>query len=216
MKKQYAIVGLGKFGFHIAKGLAQNGIEIIVIDKDEERIREIKDFVESAYILDSTDKKALQEAGIVELDVVLVGIGTSIESSILSVMALRDLKNRNIIAKAISPAHGEILAKIGVFKVLYPEREIAKKIVKDFIKNPLFEIIDVSNTIKILKFIITSSLIDDTVKSVEEKYGIKVISIKSNSLWNFKDVDKNYKFQNGDTVCMLGEDKIINSLYQLI
>ncbi|NWF66280.1 MAG: TrkA family potassium uptake protein [Campylobacterales bacterium] len=216
MKKQYAIVGLGKFGFYIAKGLAENGIDIIVVDKDEEKIRELKDFVQNAYILDSTDKKALQDAGIVDLDVVLVGIGSSIEASILTVMALRDLQNKNIIAKAISVAHGEILAKIGVFKVLYPEREIAKKIVKDFLKNPLFEVIDISNTLKILKFLVTNNIDGLSVAEVEEQHQVKVASIKSNGYWNFKEIDKKYKFKKGDTVTLLGEDKIVENLYQIL
>ena len=129
--KTYAVIGLGKFGFNIAKGLAEQGMDIIAIDNDPHKIQEISEYIEDAIILDSTDIKALQEAGVVGLDTVIISIGENIEASILTLMALKELDNKNIIAKAITLTHGEILAKLGAFKVIYPERESARKLVEN-------------------------------------------------------------------------------------
>jgi len=216
VKKQFAVIGLGTFGFYIAKGLAENGMDVIAIDIDEEKIDEIKDFVPNSLILDSSDKKALKEAGIVNMDVVLVSVGSSIEDSILTVMAVRDVGNQNIIAKAISPSHGEILAKLGVFRVLYPEREVAKKLVKDFVINPLYEIIDVSNTLKILKFIVGDGLSGLLLSEIEKEHSVKVVSIKKAKRWEYKKIEIDYKIQKGDVVCIMGDAKIIKNLYNTL
>ena len=119
--KPIAVIGLGKFGFYVAKSLSKLNIEVIAVDSDEHKVQEISQFIDNAFVLNSTSKVALEEVGIYNLDTVIVSIGENIESSILTVMALKDLNNKNVIAKAINPTHGEILSKIGAFKVMYPE-----------------------------------------------------------------------------------------------
>jgi len=98
----FAVIGLGKFGFHVAKGLAQQGLSVIAVDQDEEQIREINEFVQDAIVLDSTDIRALREAGIGNADVAVVSIGENIEASILTVMALKELGAETVVAKAIT------------------------------------------------------------------------------------------------------------------
>jgi trk system potassium uptake protein TrkA len=87
----FAVIGLGKFGFHVAKGLAQQGLSVIAVDQDEEQVREINEYVQDAIVMDSTDIRALREAGIGNVDVAVVSIGENIEASILTVMALKEL-----------------------------------------------------------------------------------------------------------------------------
>ena len=123
----YVVIGLGKFGFHVAKGLAQQGESVIAIDNDEEKIRDINEFVQDAIVLDSTDIRALREAGIGDAEIAIVSIGEHIEASILTVMALKELGIETVIAKAITQVHGQILSKLGAAKVIYPEMESAKK-----------------------------------------------------------------------------------------
>jgi len=88
----YAVIGLGHFGFHLAKGLAEQRNKVVAIDINEERVKEVSTFIDAAYTLDATDKVALKEAGVVEFDVVLVSLGQNIEASILATMALKDLE----------------------------------------------------------------------------------------------------------------------------
>jgi trk system potassium uptake protein TrkA len=130
----FAVIGLGKFGFHVAKGLAQQGLNVIAADLNEDHVREVNEYVQDAVILDSTDMRALREAGIGNVDVAVVSIGENIEASILTVMALKELGVETVIAKAITTVHGQILSKLGAAKVIYPEMESAKKIVKKMVK----------------------------------------------------------------------------------
>lgn len=122
-KRTYAVIGLGKFGQYVAKGLIRNGESVIVCDDDNAHLRKFKDINDEVYALDATDKEALREAGVKELDVVIISIGEDIESSILSVIALQELKNKYIIAKAVNRSHSIILNRLGVDLVIRPERD---------------------------------------------------------------------------------------------
>lgn len=132
--KTIAVIGLGKFGFYIAKNLSRLDTRVIAVDNDEKKVQEISEFVDDAFVIDSTNKQALEEVGIYNLETVIVSIGENIEASILTVMALKDLNNKNIIAKAITSTHGEILSKIGAFKVIYPEKIAGRMLVQKLIK----------------------------------------------------------------------------------
>jgi trk system potassium uptake protein len=214
--KTYAVIGLGKFGFHIAKGLAEQGMDIIAIDNDPHKIQLISDYIEDALILDSTDIKALQEAGVVGLDTVIISIGENIEASILTLMALKELDNKTIIAKAITLTHGEILARLGAFKVIYPERESAKKLVENLVGNVVIDQIDFSSTIKIAKFTVTKSLIGKMVQEIELMFEneIHLIACKTRDNWTF-DVDKTYKIRENDMLSFIGKKTFIEKLRNL-
>jgi trk system potassium uptake protein TrkA len=150
----YVVIGLGKFGYHVAKGLAQQGEAVIAIDNDEEKIRDISEFVQDAIALDSSDPKALYEAGIADAEIAIVSIGEHLEASILTVMALKELGIKTVVAKAITQVHGQILSKLGAAKVIYPEMESAKKLVKKIVKNMHYETIDLSITMKLAKMVV--------------------------------------------------------------
>lgn len=214
--KTYAVIGLGKFGFHIAKGLAEQGMDIIAIDNDPHKIQVISDYIEDALILDSTDTKALQEAGVVGLDTVIISIGENIEASILTLMALKELENKNIIAKAITLTHGEILARLGAFKVIYPERESAKKLVENLVGNVVIDQVDFSSTIKIAKFLVTKSLMGKQVSEVEAMFEneIHLIACKTRDNWTF-DVEKTYKIRENDMLSFIGKKAFIEKLRHL-
>ncbi len=214
--KTYAVIGLGKFGFNIAKGLAEQGMDIIAIDNDPHKIQEISEYIEDAIILDSTDIKALQEAGVVGLDTVIISIGENIEASILTLMALKELDNKNIIAKAITLTHGEILARLGAFKVIYPERESARKLVENLVGNVVIDQIDFSSTIKIAKFLVTKVLVAKSIKEIETMFEneIHLVACKTRDTWKF-DVDKAYKTREGDMLAFIGKKVFIEKLRTL-
>ncbi len=211
--KTYAVVGLGKFGFNIAKGLAEQGMDIIAVDNDPHKIQEISEYIEDAIVLDSTDIRALKEAGIVGLDTVIISIGENIEASILTLMALKELDNKNIIAKAITLTHGEILARLGAFKVIYPERESARKLVENLVGNVVIDQIDFSSTIKIAKFLVPKALVTKSIKEIEKMFEneIHLVACKTRDTWKF-DIDKSYAIREGDMLAFIGKKMFIEKL----
>ena len=213
MQKQYAVIGLGKFGFHVAKGLSQQGVQVIAVDIDEEKIQEVNDYVDDAVILDSTDIKALREAGIGSVDVAVVSIGENIESSILTVMALKDLKVQIVVAKALTPIHGQILSKLGASKVIYPEMESARKVVKKIVDSMNYETIDLSKSMKIAKFKVPKFLVGFSVVSsvFEDDYGVKLIAYKHQDKWHTL-LKKEDTLEKEDIIVVIGDNEKIKDL----
>jgi trk system potassium uptake protein len=212
--KTVAVIGLGKFGFYIAKSLSRLNVKVIAVDNDEKKVQEISEFIDDAYVLDSTNKQSLEEVGIYNLTTVVVSIGESIEASILTVMALKDLNNQNIIAKAISSTHGEILSKIGAFKVIYPEKIAGRMLIKKLIDNITLEEIDVSNTIKMVKLVANENLIYRKISEIGNLFpNLKIISYKTDGIWTI-DINPLYKIKKDDLLVFLGESKYINDFYK--
>ena len=212
--KTIAVIGLGRFGFYIGKSLSRLGVKVIAVDNDEKRVQEISEYVDNAYIVDSINKQAVEEIGDHNCETVLVSIGDTIEASILTVMALKDLNNKTIIAKAINSTHGEILTKIGAFKVIYPEKIAGRMLVKKLIDNMSVEEIDVSNTIKIIKFVANESLIGRKISQIELEFSnLKIISYKANSMWSTQ-VDSSYQVKKDDILVFLGESENIKVFYK--
>ncbi|PAF49694.1 TrkA [Helicobacter sp. 13S00401-1] len=214
MDKIYGVIGLGKFGFHLAKGLVDNNENVILCDSKETPFQELKDRVEQIYVLDSTDKRALKEAGIAELDVVIVSIGENIEASILTVMALKELKNKRIIAKAVSATHGAILEKLGVDEVVYPERQAAFRLLSELTKAKL-DTIDLSANMKSCKTIANSYFAKRSIKSIANEDGIKIVAIKRDEEWNL-DFNDDFLVQKNDILLFLGTNLAIEEISKKI
>ena len=218
MAESYGVIGLGKFGFHIATGLLKQGKKVIIADKDEAAVREISELSNSIYILDSSDVLALKEAGFSNLDFVIVSIGENIESSILTLMALKEIGVKNIIAKAITAVHGKILSKLGASKVIYPEREAAEHLLANFITHPEIETKSISNSLKIAKIQITRSLVGKSPKEIsqllqnDKEYKLKLIAFKRSNQteWNFDNAKETPLFEN-DRIIILGQSNSIDN-----
>jgi trk system potassium uptake protein TrkA len=180
-------------------------------------VREINEFVQDAIILDSTDIRALREAGIGNVDVAVVSIGENIEASILTVMALKELGVETVVAKAITTVHGQILSKLGAAKVIYPEMESAKKIVKKMVKNMHYETIDLSITMKIAKLTVPSFWIGISILSpiFEDEYEVKPIAYKHQGIW-YTSFEKDDILEKGDILVVLGNSGHIEALSKKI
>lgn len=125
MKKQFAIIGLGNFGFYLATELYKKGHEVLGIDINPKLVQEIRDWVSRAVIADATDPQALKELELKKMDAVVVCIGSILNNSILATLNVKDLGVSRVVAKAVSEAHGRILRKIGADEIYFPEKDLA-------------------------------------------------------------------------------------------
>lgn len=211
MKKEiYGIIGLGKFGSVLAKELIEQGKRVIISDINEDVIKELQDYADFSYILDSTHAAALKEAGYANTDVVILSIGENLESSILTFMALKEIGVKNVIAKANSSTHGQILSKLGVNKVIYPEKESAKRLAKILITNPNFEIIDLSaNTVKAVKFLIDEKTAGKNLQTIAQN--LKIIAHKQHDVWSIMPSLETIAYIN-DIIILLGTKEQIKQI----
>ena len=132
-KKSFAVLGMGRFGRGVALALAQNGEEVMIVDKIGENIDQYASQVTYAIVADLADEEAVQDLGLGNMDAVIVAMGMDLEASILSVMIAKESGAKEVIAKAKSRRMGEILLRVGADRVIYPEEEMGKWVAKSIL-----------------------------------------------------------------------------------
>ncbi|NOZ25117.1 MAG: TrkA family potassium uptake protein [Nitrospirae bacterium] len=221
MKKQFAVIGLGRFGSAVALTLAENNCDVIVIDRNENKIKTIADHVTLAVQMDAIDETALKEAGVQNVDVAVVSIGENVEASILAVMILKEMGIKEIIAKAVNDLHGRVLANLGVDRVVHPERDMAQRVARSLIKPEFLEHIELSPEYSIVELPAPKSLWDKTIKdtNLRAEYGISIIAIKRRYIineaeketWNINPLPTDV-IKKDDVLVVLGTDRDIERL----
>ncbi len=204
-KQTYGIIGLGRFGSALALELAQSGADLIVLDRNEEKIREFREYTENAFIVRSLDKKTLAETGIQNCDVVIIGIGEQLDTSILTTLNLVSLGVPHVIAKATGSEHGEILEKLGA-EVVYPERDIAIRLAHRLEASRVLDYIQLSEKLNISKLVVPAVLVGQTVvqANLRGKFGVNIIAIESGKTVN-ETVRPDYTFCEGDILFVSGD-----------
>ena len=206
-KQSYGIVGLGRFGTALAKELGKAGADLLVIDHNEEKVRELREYTDNAIVVKSLDKKSLEETGIQNCDVAVVCIGEHMESSILTTLNLVDLGIPKVISKATSIEHGEILRRLGA-EVVYPERDMAVRLAKRLEISRLLDFIQLSEKVNITKFLAPDKFVGKTVQEVNlrARFGMNIIAIV-NGPDVIETVSPDYVFRAGDAVIVSGSQE---------
>jgi trk system potassium uptake protein TrkA len=179
-KKQIAVIGLGTFGYSAATELAKKGIQVLAIDNDAKIIDEISQSVTQALIVDVTDEKAVKEAGVADCDAVIIAIGANIETSILATLIIKELGVKNIIVKCSSVWHLKVAAKLGADTVIYPEFEMAKKLVDSMVTPNILEQIALSKDYNLVEILAPRELVGKAIKDsgIRRNYGVNVIAVR--------------------------------------
>lgn len=179
-KKQFLIIGLGRFGSSIAKKIYELGHDVLAIDKDEEKVQEISDYVTHAVQLDSTDENVLKTLGVRNFDVAVVTIGSNLQASVMTTLILKELDIKYIIAKANNELYVKILTKIGADKVIMPEKDMGIRVAHNLVSSNILDYIELSSEYSILEIEAIEEWFDKSLKELQirKKYGINVVAIK--------------------------------------
>lgn len=181
MKKQFAVIGLGRFGTSVAKTLSGLDFEVLAIDSSEQRIQEISSVVTHVVQADSTDEEALRALGLRNFDVVVVAIGDDIQASILTTIIVKEIGVPKVIVKAQNELHGRVLRKVGADKVIYPERDMGQRVAHHLISSNIIDYIELSEDHSIVEIKASQSMIGKNLRQLDirAKYGCNVIGIKT-------------------------------------
>ncbi len=211
-KNIYGIIGLGRFGLALALELAQAGEDLIVLDRDEEKVRELRDYTESAFVVRGLDKKTLAETGIQNCDIAVVCIGEQLDTSILTTLNLVSLGVPKIIAKASSAEHGEILKKLGA-EVVYPEHDMAVRLAHRLAASRVLDYIQLSERLNISKFLLPEDMVGKTVQEVNlrGRFGVNIIAVESGASLN-ESVRPDTVFAAGDILFVSGNREGLDRL----
>ena len=203
----FGVIGLGRFGSALVECLSKAEKEVIAVDRDESRVREARRFTDFAMVVSSLDQESLEEIGIQNCDTVVVCIGEQMDISILTTMTVLNLKVPNVIAKANSLMHGEVLKRLGA-KVVFPERDMAVRLGKGLIYNSFLDSVTLEGNTEVRRIQVTDPLIGVSIREADtrRKYGLNIIAIEHNQ---HTDVDfpSDYCFREGDIVCVIGQTK---------
>lgn len=212
--KQFAIIGLSYFGKNVLDELLELDVEVLIIDKDREVIEAYKDRPISAIIMDVLNEESLRRALPSTIDGVVIDLGEKIEASILATSYCRKIGIEQIVVKAVTEGHAEILELVGATKIVFPNREAAKRITPLLLSSTLLNYLPVSGKLVIAELempdlFVGQSLIDVNLR---KKYGLNLISVKNGEHDEYGLITPDYCFRSGDIVLVSGTDESMESL----
>lgn len=180
MKKEFVVIGLGRFGGSIVRELIEQGADVMAIDKFADRVDEFASIATQAIVADTTDESVLKSLGIRNFEHVIVAIGEDIQSSILTTLMLKEIGVNKITVKAQNDYHEKVLRKIGADQVVHPERDMGIRIANNIMTNNVLDYLELSEEhsimeIKANEILAGSTLIDLDIRA---KYGINIVAIK--------------------------------------
>ena len=180
--RQFAVIGLGRFGFSVAKTLCEKGHQVLGIDIDEDKVQDLSEIATQAVCLDATDEKAIKAIGLDNVDVAIVGMGDDIEASILTTLILKELGIKEIVAKAVTEEHRKVLQRVGATKVVAPEKDMGIRVANGLISPAVIEHIELSADSSIAELIPPKEYINKGLRDIDirKKYGLNIIAIKKN------------------------------------
>ena len=180
---EFGIIGLGRFGYALAETLLKAGKDVLVIDRDENIIKKIRNLTENAFIVEQLDKESLEETGIQNCHTVVVCIGEKIEVSILTTLNVINMGVPKVIAKAISYEQGCVLEKIGA-DVVYPERDMGIRLGNKLLYSNLLDFIQLRDDIRISELKVTDKISGQTISelNIRRKFNLNIIAIERDSI----------------------------------
>lgn len=178
--RQFAVIGLGRFGSSVCQRLIEKGQQVLAVDIDEVKVQDVSEEVANAVCIDAADEKALKAVGIENVEVAVVAMGANLESSILITLILKELGVKEIVAKALSLEHKKILEKVGATRVVMPEKEMGVRLANSLISSGVLEYLDVSDEYGIAEVVPPSDFIGKSFQEldVRAKYGLNIIAVK--------------------------------------
>ncbi|MCK5802274.1 MAG: TrkA family potassium uptake protein [Lentisphaeria bacterium] len=181
MDLQIAVIGMGIFGREVALSLARRGFGVMVVDHDSDEIEPVKDHVAQAVILDTTDERALLDAKIDEMGVVVVAIGNQhVENSIMTTALVRQIGVPRIIARATSDLHARILRQVGATEVVNPEQDLGRRIASQIARPGLREVLQLAGNVCVAEVPVPASFVGKTIMEIDvrKKYGVNVVGVQ--------------------------------------
>lgn len=180
MKKQFAVIGLGRFGGSLVEEFHYLGVDVMAIDRDEEKVEKYSQFATHAVRANAINENTLKELGIKNMDHVIVSFGHDIETSILTTLLLKELGVKQVWVKASNVYHQRVLEKIGADRVIHPERDMAKRIAHHVISEKIIDYIELSKDHSIVEIVASSKLHNRTLQELDAraKYGCNIIGIQ--------------------------------------
>jgi trk system potassium uptake protein TrkA len=216
--KQFAIIGLGTFGVWVLEELLQVDVEVLIVDKDDSVISEYRNQVQAAYIADAIKEETINTIIPADIDAAIIDLGDRTEVSILVVNYLKKLGVRQIVAKAETDEHGEILRLVGATNVVFPNREAAKRIMPPLLSEAMFSYMPISDELVMAEVKIPEEHSGRSIAESElrAKLGLNVVAVKPGGVGEFVFVSPSHVLGPDDTFLVVGTNEAFSSFGQVV
>lgn len=207
MKKEFAVIGLGRLGGSIVQELVALGASVMAIDVDSEKVDEFAQIATQAVVADTTDESVLRSLGIRNFEHVVVAIGENIQASILTTLILKEIGVPRITVKAQNDHHEKVLLKIGADQVVHPERDMGRRMANNMLSNNILDYLELSDEYSIVEVKANRELVGHTLidLDIRAKYGINIVAIKRDHhlLVSPQAIER---IKDGDILVVIGSD----------
>lgn len=214
--KSILLIGLGRFGKHIALKLEEMNHEVLAVDRNEERLQTVLSHVTNAQIGDSTDEDFIQSLGVNNFDVCMVAIGDDFQSSLETTSLLKDMGAKLVVSRAASDFHAKFLLKNGADNIVYPEKQLALWTAIRYSSNHVLDYIELSADYAIFEVSVPRAWVGKTVQEIDIRgeYHINIIAVKENGHFH-PEIVPEYCFSEGETLLVIGKNKNIQRCFRL-
>ena len=211
--KSFLVLGMGRFGSALAEALYSGGNDVLVMDKNSEKINDMADHVTQAITGDICDENTLKSIGARNFDVVILAAASNMEVSTMATIILKELGVKYLVAKAQNAIHAKVLKKIGADKVLMPERDMGIRLAQTLVMGDFLDYIRLSSDYSIIELNVPESWCGKTIIeiNIRVKYGVNILAIKNADGIN-PDPGANYRFKTDDVIVAIGPNKKISKL----
>lgn len=211
MKKEFVVIGLGRFGGSIVRELIEQDADVMAIDKDTERVDEFATIATQAVVADTTDEAVLKSLGIRNFEHVIVAIGDNIQASILTTLMLKEIGVKKITVKAQNDYHAKVLSKIGADRVVHPERDMGIRIAHNMLSNNVLDYLELSDEHSIAEIQANEKLAGRTLigLDIRARYGINIVAIKRDGKI-LVSPQADMEIELADVLIIIGSDADIN------
>lgn len=214
--KSILLIGLGRFGRHIAAKLAELNHEVMAIDKCEERVDKILPLVTNAQIGDSTNEEFLQSLGIGNYDVCIVAIGDDFQSSLETTSLLKELGAKLVVSRAERDVQEKFLLRNGADEVVYPEKQVASWAAIRYTSDHILDYIEIDNDYAIFEMTVPESWIGKTISQIDirKKFRINIMALRRSGRMDLT-VHPDTVLEKDETMLVIGEHKDIQKCFRL-
>ncbi|MBM4235601.1 MAG: TrkA family potassium uptake protein [Firmicutes bacterium] len=215
MRKQVMVIGVGRFGSSVALNLVELGHDVLVVDKNQDLIQQISTEVTNAVVANAASESGIQALGVNNFDAIVLAIGNDEQASILAAILLIEAGASYIVAKAQNDLHGKVLNKIGVHRVIYPERDMGHKIAHSLFASNIIDLIELSSDYSVVEVSAPQEMVGQTLKNLDlrARFGVSVIALRRNhgSKTNISPAADD-RVMTGDIIVAIGENKALKKL----
>ena len=209
--KSILIIGLGRFGRHMAKKFSEQNNDVMAIDINEERINNVLSVVTNALIGDATNERFMETIGVRDFDLCVVAIGDNFQSSLETTALLKDLGAKFILARASRDVHAKFLLRNGADDVIYTEKETAERLAVKYGSDYIFNYIELNDEYSIYEIAVPSSWLNKSILkvNVRSKYGISILATKQGN--NIFPLPKpEHVFTDSESLMILGKNEDVS------